>query len=444
MTRWDSGDPGHVAEHNLIAVHRFNVKDAKWAGGAKGNGTTDDTAAFAAVRDAIDQLSTNSQNYGPLVEIPYGRYRLSEPQRFARGSVIQGASGFGRGAGSVLVMDDGVTGIRIDNTTTSEDGGTGQWSVIRDLGIAAQGKTTPGAHGLLMYARAKAENVYISGFSGDGVHIAGGTASGPDGEATNVNNWQLESMRVQSCGGHGVYVNGGDSNAGTAINVDASSNIGWGIWDSSFLGNCWIACHTSNNGQNAQVSHNGSRYYLAPANEALGGSTEPGTDESVWVHLNDEGVHAAYPAWVEGHAYTQGGAYRMDGTAALGASFVSCYSEGGQPASDISHPAMVWGGDHGAGFTPTTRAFVLVGSIEGGRLLSRSTTAHHIEGRIFGEGDARWKIRGDGRLRWYEGTNPNTELGHVGPDGIRVQSPDGTLYELTPPNGGGAATWTAV
>lgn len=26
----------------------------------------------------------------------------------------------------------------------------------------------------------------------------------------------------------------------------------------------------------------------------------------------------------------------------------------------------------------------------------------------------------------------------------KAKSPDGTLYELTPPNGGGAATWTAV
>jgi len=90
-----------------------------------------------------------------------------------------------------------------------------------------------------------------------------------------------------------LLVDGADVNAGVVTALDCSSNGGWGINDSSFLGNTYVACH------------------------------------------------------VDGNTL---GSYRSDDPNARNV-FVGCYSEGGWPASSIAFPSIVVGGLHGAGFT---------------------------------------------------------------------------------------------
>ena len=160
-------------------------------------------------------------------------------------------------AGSILKFDAGQNGIIIERYSTSGDGvSRGDWTVIKDLAIQAAGKTST-AHGLVMNARARAENCWITGFAGNGAHLVATTP-------TNCNGWALSWCRIDNNGGHGVFTDGTDANAGTAIGVDCSGNGGWGFYDSSDLGNTYIGCHTDTNvggGYKTEGSVNQSNFY---------------------------------------------------------------------------------------------------------------------------------------------------------------------------------------
>jgi hypothetical protein len=268
----------------------------------------DDYPAFLAALTAMESLSPPSVSTGGTLLVPFGTFRLSQTLHLKRGMILQGVSGAGWYSGSVLKPDDGVTAIIADTAVTSSHGGSGAWSVIRDLGLLAAGNTSLTAHAIQMFARTHVENFWIRGFGGNGVNIVANHQNG-----TNANNWSLANGRIDGCVGHGVYVDGADANAGVATQVDASENGGWGFWDSSFLGNCYVACHTAAN-------------VLGP--------------------------------------------YKTDNHNARNL-LLNCYSEQGQPPSDLVDPTMVILGLHGAGFT-TTSTHVWFGAAYNGGYVSPS------------------------------------------------------------------------
>jgi len=208
--------------------------------GARADGQGDNLAAF---QRAIHELAVD-KNRGGRLFIPPGRYHFSASLHISRGMVLEGASGAGRNSGTILMFDPGVDGIVVDRFSTSQDGGAGDWTVIRDLAVQA---TAPGgsANGITLHARARIENVYVRGFGGNGIEIAA-TARG-NGPNTNANNWSMDNVFVEQNGGHGVHAIGADANAGVAVAVSAMGNGGWGFLDESFLGNTYVGCHTENN-----------------------------------------------------------------------------------------------------------------------------------------------------------------------------------------------------
>lgn len=208
--------------------------------GARPDGQGDNLQAF---QQAIHALAVD-KNRGGRLFIPPGRYRFSAPLHISRGMVLEGASGAGRNAGTVLTFDSGLDGIIIDRASTSDDGGAGDWTVIRDLAVQAVARGSSG-NGLTLHARARIENVYVRGFGGNGIEIAA-TARG-NGANSNANNWNLENIFIEQNGGHGLHVIGADANAGIAVAVSAMGNDGWGFLDESFLGNTYIGCHSEGN-----------------------------------------------------------------------------------------------------------------------------------------------------------------------------------------------------
>jgi Pectate lyase superfamily protein/Right handed beta helix region len=72
------GDPGHTTDHNnicdmLTLLANFNVKNTAYSGGAKGDGSTDDTAAIQAALTAA-----RTSTYGGVVYLPAGIYIISQ------------------------------------------------------------------------------------------------------------------------------------------------------------------------------------------------------------------------------------------------------------------------------------------------------------------------------------------------------------------------------
>lgn len=324
----------------------YNVKSF----GAVGDGVTDDSAAFEACIAAMGP-NTWPTVRGRTMFVPQGNYYLSRTLHITRGMILCGASGGGWYAGTNLKFPAGVTGIIVDRYDTSPDFGAGDWSTIRDIGIYALGQTTE-AHGIRLYARARLHSVYVTNFATDGIHIAcsssgsidaltpwaaltaysvgqsvsndsgkwymcktagtSGNSGGPTGTSRNIttdgtvvwgaingglvaNNWFIDYARIDNCGRHGLMVDGADANAGICLGLDASGNGGWGIYESSFLGNTYVGCHTD---------------------------------------LNTLGPYKADDP--NGRSI-----------------FIGCYAEGNQNPSEVAYPSMVVGGLHGPGVNGT-------------------------------------------------------------------------------------------
>jgi hypothetical protein len=96
---------------------------------------------------------------------------------------------------------------------------------------------------LLAGGEPKLENVIVMCFKRHGIHIAGDSVAYAVQENgySQPDFFRFERVEVDGNRGYGVYVVGGDSNAGLATFIDARSNQLGGIYDFSVLGNTWIA-----------------------------------------------------------------------------------------------------------------------------------------------------------------------------------------------------------
>jgi Pectate lyase superfamily protein len=154
---------------------------------------------------------------------------------------------------------------------------------------------------------------------------APGLSDGPSGttqwfsqghDMGNANNWLVEYCRVAECGGHGMFIDGDNVNAGVSIDFDASVNGGLGIYDNSFLGNTHIGAHVAAN------------------------------------------KRGAYRTSQHGNAHN---------------TFIGCYSEGDySPPSKIYTPSISLGGLMAAGFANDSSGFRLDGS----SMTPHATTVH--------------------------------------------------------------------
>lgn len=254
-----------------------NVKDF----GAVGDGVTDDYQAF---RDAIDSFSAPGIAFGGRLIVPRGEYRLSQTLSIDKQIHMLGESGGANFPGSVLRPNGGVTGIMVERYSSSASGGPGDFSVFEHIAVHPLDKSGATAHCFHVKAQATFRSCMAWGASGDGFHIQGSLPLAPD-------LWHLDECFAQENDGHGYFFQGGDANAGVAHRCTATTNGGWGFYDSSFLGNTFVACHTDAN-------------VLGP--------------------------------------------YTCIQTTAQSL-FLGCYSEGDQPPSVFSTNAMCIGGLHGAG-----------------------------------------------------------------------------------------------
>lgn len=246
---------------------------------------------------AIDFATTGSGMYvsGAAVYFPNGKYNSSETIHLKKRVRLYGdGSGLPDGDQAVIVFASGKSGFIVHRYNTCEHGvqesptTAADGTIIEGLSLHGSGNN-PDAHGIWLRARASIRAMQINGFGGNGINVvadavAGGLAHG------NANNFEIDVARITNCGKNGLYVHGGDTNAGVVKAIDATANGGFGIYDSSFLGNTYLACHAADN---------------------------------------------------------KAGAYKSDGLNARNL-FIGCYSEGGQPPSSIAAPAMVIGGSHGA------------------------------------------------------------------------------------------------
>lgn len=316
--------------------------------GAVGDGVADDWDACVAALAAMSAAGSA----GRVLYFPRGVYRLSKPLEISRTCVLLGdGCGAPNIAGATrLLFDAGSHGLVFQANNTSSDGGASSGSRVEDMEIVAKAKTAT-AHGVIIRApNIRIDNCLVNGFAGNGVHIESGRfpnwspstvarigdivtsdsgkcyscispgmtadSGGPTGASARIDDgtaawkyvyglviadsWSISRSIILCNTLHGICCVGGDSNVGVCAATSVLYNGGWGVYDSSFLGNTWIGLHASTN------------------------ITGP---------------------------------YRTDNANARSL-FLNCYSEGDQPASNISAPSQVYGGLHAAGLIGTWAGLV--------------------------------------------------------------------------------------
>ena len=358
-----------TADHvrNTISVNIFRyIPPSEWSAIQNRTSTYD---CHAALMSAInhDAQGTGWYPFGSSVVMPNGKYNFLQtiaPKKIF--SLIGGMSGLEPEPRVEFKFPAGVTGISIERYNTISGGveeaptGGADGSLISGIKLTGGGYNSGPvvAHGIVLRARAKLVGVTASNFYGNGFHVVAAAGVGDPVIEGNANLFRMELCSAVWVRDNGLFVDNADANAGSVVGFNAVNCGRWGIWDSSFLGNGYEHCHAAENGLRSQVHHNGSRWYII--DDALGGITEPGTNPAVWALIGAGGVAFIYPQWVSGGVYVTGGAYKSDNPNAVN-TFFSCYSEGDQPPSELMSPAIVIGGLHGGGFTPSTTALILSG-----------------------------------------------------------------------------------
>ena len=105
---------------------------------------------------------------------------------------------------------------------------------------------------LLAGGEPKLENVLVACFKRHGIHLAGDSFAYAAKEYgySQPDYFRFERIGVRGNRGYGVYVVGGDSNAGLATFIDARGNQLGGIYDFSVLGNTWVTPGMHSNTRN--------------------------------------------------------------------------------------------------------------------------------------------------------------------------------------------------
>jgi hypothetical protein len=326
-------------------------------------------ACDTALANAIASASVGSGWYvaGPRVIFPPGIYRFDAAIQLKRTVILEGSSAglaggqptqfvFPADSRGLIVHRYNTFGEGIESTpTTAADG-----SIIQGISFIGSG-TDPTKDGIWLRARAIIRDCVFSGFGGHGISIYAMAGGSPSIEG-NANNWRIDNVRCTGNGEWGLFVDGPDVNAGTCIGLDVSSNGTGGIFDSSFLGNTYIGCHTATNGsqvsgknasrnRTALVWLGGVRYYAAPgATDQQLVDVQPGTNAAVWVAGALVAVPTlTHPEWLPNQAvgrYFVSDQYRTDNINARNL-FIGCYEESGYSSSTFVLPTMVLGGSMG-------------------------------------------------------------------------------------------------
>lgn len=299
-----------TVDSTIVWARQYNGKiNVRWFG-ATGDGVTNDSAAFVAAIAYLKAIAGNGNSTtaaSPVLFVPYGNYLIGTTTLdITHTFTLEGEGSGVNGVASptILTWTGLTTGLRIEAQNTSGVSTVDSVAHIRGTGFKLRGIQLNGGYsgtagdypGIHAKSRFSAEDFVVNNFPGKGIKIdctslSSDLVNNPEG---NANLFSLLNGALLGCD-DGLYTHGADSNAGSIVNVDASYNRNYGFNDNSFLGNTYVACHTSGN--------------------TLGG-------------------------------------YRTTNSNARNL-LLNCYAEGDQPAPNMVAPTIVIGGLYGNGVTGT-------------------------------------------------------------------------------------------
>jgi hypothetical protein len=320
--------------------------------------------AWTAMVSAINGLdwTYNGHNGAPEIKFTSEAYYFNSTLELKNSLHLKG-NGAGMGGGTIatrLFFPVNTCGIRVNRSDTLGESGPiagttrADGSIIEGFYIEGSGTALDLKKSLIhLRARATVRDCWLAGSAGAGILVWADTTA-PDWTYGNANNWKIDTVRCQFHMGGGVYIRGGDANAGKGEAIDASGNAAYGIADYSFLGNTWVGCHTDANGldgdagltHTSMVSDGTWRYRLIHGQDASGAGTAPtaGASNAVWKLVSSGNIGSGIPLYsTYTGTYVSGGSYYFPGGNARTAP-VGCYEESGQAPAILSAPVVSIGG----------------------------------------------------------------------------------------------------
>jgi len=217
---------------------------------------------------AIHRIEQQECGASCTIKVGHGTYPLKSTVKLCRAVRIEGCgSGSAISHCSRFAPVAGITAFKFAFDEECDEvmpGGTGYEATLTNIGIVAPnqqlGSSSQNTSAILMEAPGTVDHVNIRGTFTHGVEIsADATRSCPNGGCgdgqwhSGANLWHLSDVNVFYTNAEGIYVHGGDTNAGLAERVSvvhfcrnpADPTTCAGIKDDSFLGNTWIAPHVA-------------------------------------------------------------------------------------------------------------------------------------------------------------------------------------------------------
>lgn len=410
-------------------------------------GTPNDPSAAAANLTLIHNLiaGTNVANpggidhwaAGPHIYFPPGHYHFSGPIRIRKAVRLEGSSaGTRANYNTIFNFPLNSQGLVLDSFDTdnlsylsyANRQSTGAGTRIEGIYFRGSNNALNNAHGVLIRAFVVMRDVHVTGFGGHGIYVKADLSENNGGQASNS---QFYDCGAVGNSRSGLVIEGGDANIIQVVGGDYSFNGDWGVADLSFLGCTFTGIHTTQNGQpnsgyrgTNEVSlvtypgGSGQVWAIRAAYAASGLTTQPGTNELVWTRYHGQ-LSWTPPTWTSNNSgnlvIRPGGPYITSSVVAWSV-WTGCYSEGNQGPSQMSHRAIVIGGDHGSGIQS-------IDNTGTGQPIWLDT--HN------GELDLKSNLRVKGLLLGQKRARPNDSVG-MKMSAASSAPVSGTLYNVSP------------
>lgn len=241
---------------------------------AAGDGVAND---YAAIMQAVDVLPAK----GGTLNLGSKTFRSNSPITWPadKAAHIDGAAMYetsGVPYGGCLTFADGINGLIFEARTHP---------VIENLGIKT---TVAGAPRLLgtgdgitiRSQSATLRHVMVTGFGRDGLNIT----SAPAAAGVNADQGQFDQVTAFYNGRDGIHLEGNDSNTLQFIGANVVANRRYGVYDSGFYHNTFIAPHAYGN-------YDGDYYVDSTSPVWINPYSEGGADKKPWFIIGPDGYN---------------------------------------------------------------------------------------------------------------------------------------------------------
>ena len=169
------------------------------------------------------------------------------------------------------------------------------------------GGTGRGHHAIRMRAQASILNCSGVWHNGNGIDIVASAGSSDQAQEGNCNGWYLSNNAFYTTDGYSLRIYGRDCNAGTNVKFQSRSSGLGGVYEKGTIGNGHFGVQIDECGTAADsgyVSYGGKAWMLVDDTPGIGGSVQPGTNDSVWYLWDTWPGFPTLKTWSSSGTYT--------------------------------------------------------------------------------------------------------------------------------------------